>query len=118
MGRPTRTAAAACVVLTLALLVCSHGGAAINWEDAACMAVTGNGTEPVVDGAPEQVHTTFGKNDSSYVVNWISQLTFKNFAGFGNAPRHAPSHAPSHAPALPHGDTDTPSPLGPRPAFG
>ena len=56
--------------------------AAINWEDAACLAVSGNNSAPVIDGPPEQLHVTFGKNRSSCVVSWISQLTFRNFSGF------------------------------------
>lgn len=66
-------------LVALAALTSSHTSA-INWEDAACTAVTGN-TTATIDGAPEQVHVVFGKNSSSYVVNWVSQLSLKGFDG-------------------------------------
>jgi hypothetical protein len=66
--------------LALLLVTAPLAAEAINWEDAPCMAVTGNTTR-TIDSAPEQVHVTFGKNHSSYVVNWVSQLTLKGFDG-------------------------------------
>ena len=69
-------------MLAFLLLSAVATAAAINWEDAACLAVTGN-TTASVDGPPEQIHMTFGKNETGYVVNWVSALTFKDFAGFG-----------------------------------
>ena len=70
-------------MLAFLLLSAVTTAAAINWEDAACLAVTGN-TTASVDGPPEQIHMTFGKNETGYVVNWVSALTFKDFAGFGS----------------------------------
>lgn len=85
----------------LVAIACLRSVVCINWEVAQCLAVSGNRTG-VLDGEPEQLRVVPGRNASSYVLSWVSQLTLQNNADL----KHEPNNDwPQLSAASNHGQT-------------